>query len=264
MAYIKQSPRSCYRGNVVFRVLAVACLVGCGFRPNPFQTGAPDAAKAHDAPTADSSGGGPDAARDASSTAPDAAPDAPPTITGSLAVSSMTLGLGDQNLTSDGTADWAHWGYRSPSYVFDRKQGGSAISDVTGTPDAAIGGAGVTSSWTDGTPDATGSMDGTGYAIGQGHSFQLTVAAGTTPATLDLHVSAKCANARLDAALSDGSAPSITKSLGSAGGLSHVRYTITFNAASAGQTLTITWSDTQDFNCGPASPYAALFSAALH
>lgn len=241
-------------------VVALSLLAGCSFRPSAARTGE-DAGSTH--------GGTPDAAADARVT-PDASrvdvdapapPDAPSTTTGSLSVSSMNMGQTDIDLSEDGTTDWAHWGYQSNAFRFDRKQGGSGISDVAQTPPYSISGSGLTASWDDGTPDQSGDHDATGYAVAAGGALQLTVAATTAPQVLDLYVSAKYADAQLDLTLSDGSASVQPIQLQEGSGLAHMRYRITFDAASAGQTLTIRWSDTRDYYQGA---YAALFSATLY
>jgi hypothetical protein len=46
----------------------------------------------------------------------------------------------------------------------------------------------------------------------------------------------------------------------SAAGTTNVCYTITFNAASAGQTLSVSWTDTNDTG---GNPFAALLEATL-
>lgn len=247
---------------MVCRVLAVTCLVGCGFQPSPLHTGSPDAAKAHDAPTADSpSGGGPDGSTpDAAATAPDAAPDAPSTTTGSIAITTTTEGSSDLDLTALGTKDWAHWGDGSRT-SFDHKAGGSGIGPLATTPAASFSGAPLTASWSDGTPLASESMTSTGVLATQGNSFQLSVAADKTPHTLLLYVGAQEADARLDVSLSDSSAGAQSETLASASKTTNVLYTITYNAASPGAMLSVTWTDTQDHNQGNA--FAALLSAAL-
>lgn len=242
---------------MVGRALALTCLVGCGFSPSPLNTGSPDAAPGRDAAWPDARPTGPDAAvPDAASTTPDA----PPAITGSIAIMTTTEGSTDLDLTSLGTMDWVHWGDGGRTSV-DHKAGGSGIGSLAATPAASFTGAPLTASWSDGTPHATATRTDTGVAESQGSSFQLAVVADTTPHTLRLYVGAQIADARLDVSLSDGSATPQSKMLLSGGGTTNVLYTITYNAASPGATLNVTWTDTQDHNQGNA--LVALLSAAL-
>jgi hypothetical protein len=88
-----------------------------------------------------------------------------------------------------------------------------------------------------------------------------TVAAATTTRVLRLYVGAQQATARLDVSLSDASAPPQTETLASGASTTNVCYTITFNAATSGKTLNISWSDTNDSSSGGS--FAALLEATL-
>ena len=171
------------------------------------------------------------------------------------------------NLTAEGVTDWSHWGLGGVKQ--DHKAvGGTAvglISDETQTN--ATGNGAYTDNflgftWSDGTPTASASNSTTGLYEANGE-FTFTVPAGTASQTLKVYVGGVTAGAALSAHLSDGSAPDymdgdpsfanpITGTLSSAasGGFApdanHFDgvYTITFKAASAGQTLTITYGQT--------------------
>ena len=234
-------------------VLVSLWLAGCGFQPNPSGP-----------PGGDGNGPGSDAQQGSDAQGPGDAKmfmDAPASTSGSLTVTSTTLGTSDLDLSNEGTTDWAHWGYQTGVTGFDRKNGGNAISDLAATPMVSFGGAPFTASWSNGTPHPNVSMTSSGVAVHQGSAMTFTVNADTTPRTLRLYVGAQAASARLDVSLSDSSAADVTKTL-SAGGTTNVRYTITFNAASAGRVLTVSWTDTNDSN-GSGNCFAALLEATL-
>jgi len=220
----------------------VACLVaGCGFHP----TVATDDGQTIDSKTA--------GIIDAPTTFADT-----PAVTSSLAVTVTTLGSADLDITAEGTIDWVHWGYLGAT-GFDRKAGGVAISNVSASPTLSFTGAPFTATWTDGAPHSGVSMTSSGVGIHQGSTLTFTVAADTTLRTLRLYVGVQDAAARLDVAL-DGASPQ-TKTLADTNGTTNVCYTITFNAAAAGQRMTINWTDTNDSG---GSPFAALLEATLH
>ena len=83
--------------------------------------------------------------------------------------------------------------------------------------------------------------------------------AGVEQRTLHVYVGNKASAARLDVSLSDSSAPPYTSSQTAGGTSLHLDYTIVFNAASAGQTLTVTWTNTNDGSGG----FAMLMAATL-
>lgn len=238
------------RGLVI--VVWVVWAAGCGFQPA--QQGV-----AHgDGPPAGSDG---PRVVDATVTGDDAKVflDAQP-VNGSLSVTSMTLGAMDLDLSTEGSIDWAHWGYISSNSFDDKSNGGTAISDLAATPALMFTGAPFTASWSGGTPHPTVSGTSTGVGVHQGSAMTFTVAATTTPRTLRLYVGAQNATGRLDISLSDGSAAAQTKTLSSNSSTTNVRYTITFNAASANQMLNVSWTDTND---STSNPFAALLEATL-
>ena len=185
--------------------------------------------------------------------------DAP--IMGSLTASVLDFGSGDVNLTTEGTIDWTHWGYGGVT-GFDHKTGGTAISDATatGATKGAIGNVTATATWSDGTPDAAVSTTGTGVGLTSPGALSITVPAGIAPHTLRVYCGNKVSTARLDVALSDGSAPAYSDMQMASTTALHLEYTIVYNAASDGQTLTVTWTDVADTVNGG---FAMLLSATL-
>lgn len=196
----------------------------------------------------------------------DAPPDAKvfrdaPDVKGSLTVTSASLPAGDTNLTTEGTLDWAHWGYTAAT-DFDHKIGANLMSDITVTNGASrlrIANITATASWSDGTPYLTASATGTAVGANQGAGLRFTVPAGTTPHTLRVYVGNKASAERLDVSLSDASATAYSAMQSAASTAVHTEYTITYNAASDNQTLTVTWTDTADSTYG----FEMLMSATL-
>jgi hypothetical protein len=148
------------------------------------------------------------------------------------------------NLTTEGIADWAHWGLSSLE-IYDHKGGvAPAISDFThlgSSPVTPYQSNVVAYSWTDGTPTATAAGTDTGiYFTGFTNGFELTAPADMTPRRLRVYVSVYGAQGNFQAFLSDDSAPPfIDTSLDNVFGDSYAAYTLDYAAAAASQTLTV-------------------------
>ena len=99
-----------------------------------------------------------------------------------------------------------------------------------------------TISWSGGTPTASGSnRNGVSSIAGIGNGFQISAPADTAVRKLTVYVGAWQAGGKLTAHLSDSSAPDyVNSSLSSGSGPDGV-YTLTYRAASAGQTISVTW-----------------------
>ncbi|HXI54287.1 MAG TPA: Ig-like domain-containing protein [Candidatus Saccharimonadales bacterium] len=149
------------------------------------------------------------------------------------------------NLTTEGTADWVHWGTRTNGGLLDRKAGVvTQIGDYT-----AIGNGTVDRfadnytgfSWSDGTPTATASATTTGVFIpGLTNGFELSLPADTTTRTVKVYVGLYAAKGNFQAWLSDYSAKAYADtSLSNFFGNGYGAYTLNYRAASAGQTLTV-------------------------
>lgn len=249
-----------YRGVVNRLVLLFVGAAGCSFHTN-----AAPAASDVDA----SSGGEPVATDAAIDPAVDARVDAPadatvwmdaPPVAGSIVVAVASFGSGDAKLSNEGTTDWAHWGLGGAGGFDHKSSGGGAITDASATTTKlAIQNVTATASWNDGTPHATANATGTGVGVQEPGALTFTVPAGVQPRTLHLYCGNKSSTARLDLALSDGSAVAYTDTQTAGGTALHLEYTIVYNAASDGQTLTVTWTDAND-NVGG---FAMLLSASL-
>jgi hypothetical protein len=229
------------------RPLVIALLAGCSF------------VHGETSGSSDGSTTSPDTARPVDAAKPiDGKPDAPPT--GSLTVTVQNMGRQDIDLTNEGKTDWAHWGVGGGS-GFDHMTGRTAISDLAATPAFSFTNAPLTASWTNGTPQGSASQSDTGVAVQQGSAMTFTVPADTTMQTLRVYVGVQLAAARLDLTLSDASATTPAQTLTNTNATQNVQYTIVYNAASNGQTLTVSWTDTHDY---PGSAFAALLSATLY
>ncbi len=173
-----------------------------------------------------------------------------------LAVSQVAAGAlagtlstpsGTQNLSTLGTVDWAHWGLSSAT-SYNHKSGVSPqISNVTvlGTPAYRYSNHPFGFTWSGGTPTGTvaaASPSGL-YISGQNKGFRMTVPADTVPRTLQVFVGVWRAQGKLVAQLSDGSAPDyVSTALDNGVSETAGLYTLTYQAASPGQTLTVTFT----------------------
>jgi hypothetical protein len=159
------------------------------------------------------------------------------------------------NLTTDGTADWAHFGLNNVNDVNRKSTGGSQITAPTlvgaGSTKARLADSPSTYSWTAGSPTATANNSPTGIYInnfsGTGRGFQFTVPADTTARTLEVFLGEFDASGTLEATLSDASAPLFTNTLtGAANQTVQGMYTLNYAANTPGQTLTVKWTESAD------------------
>jgi hypothetical protein len=224
---------------------------------------------------------------------PGAAAAGGPQLDGVLVFSSPNYGGGaptQADLTATGNVDWAVWGFgaggTSASLAPDARKGGAgAISDLTdlepGAPIALRGLGQFPSenpfrfSWSDGnavqvsaSSVPAGIQHDTNLIDSSGYGFRFTVPADTAPRRLTVWVHAQGGTGHFTAALSDGSAPTYDDfGVGGGGHNAPGVYQLDYAAASAGQTLTVTW--TLDHVDGPLSGgnsstnNAAIYAAAL-
>ena len=146
------------------------------------------------------------------------------------------------DLTAEGTADWTHWGLATDS-LFNRKAGVPAqISDFTkiGTNAVERYEDNYTGySWSDGVPTASTNNTTTGvFTLGVENGFELTAPADRTPRTLRVYVGLYGAQGQFQTWLGDFSAAAYTDvTLSNAFGNSYAVYSMTYTAASSGQSL---------------------------
>jgi hypothetical protein len=167
---------------------------------------------------------------------------------------SSVLPDGSVDLTRQGALDWVHWGYRYEGAV-DRKAGTAQIDTrVLGAqPLHQYTQTSVTYSWSDGTP--TTNIDGTRtgiYTLGEGNGFQIMAPADRARRTLTVYLSGFGADFRVGAELSDGSAAAYNEVILHSGVNENLfrEYSFTYSAASADQTLKVTWIDFHDLYGG--------------
>lgn len=163
------------------------------------------------------------------------------------------------NLTEEGGLDWAHW---SRTYTVQNRKasGNKQISDLTRIGSQNVGRSTdgiVNFSWYDGTTaDLPNDQVVTEYGTktetfqsGVGNGFGITVPADTQPRTLRVYVGGFNSRGTLTATLSDGSAPAYSVAFsnwhGNEGHYSKV-ITLSYRAASANQTLSVQWVQTED------------------
>jgi hypothetical protein len=166
-----------------------------------------------------------------------------------LLTGSVTKPTGTIQLSQEGSMDWAHWGINNTS-DFDHK---AAVTSQIST--YSIVGSGAVSrfgdnpvgfTWTDGTPTAAAVNTTTGlYISGQNNGFRITVPADTNTRTLKVYVGAWATQLRMQVHLSDNSAPDYVDASLTSSRASFGVYTLTFHAASPGQTLTVTFTQNQ-------------------
>lgn len=193
---------------------------------------------------------------------------------GQLTVSYTNLPAGSQvNLTTEGTADWVHWGEINDLTVTRKAGVGPQISDVETLSSDELSYVGyfrwtnnlTRFSWSDGTAtlSATNSTNGV-YVYSEnlvdGAGVKVTAPADTRLRTLKLYVGKEKADGQLVAWLSDSSAGAYTNLFNDNKDDSRV-YALTFAANSPDQQLNIAW--TLQNARGGNFPRAILQAAAL-
>ncbi len=151
---------------------------------------------------------------------------------------------------TEGSLDWAHWGLIKGETVVHRKREVAAqIGDLVslGNRETHTFENNVTSfGWSDGKPTKSVSRTNAGVFIyGRGNGFKITVPADETPRTLRVYAGTWRASGKLEAVLSDNSAPSIaaTTEPDPANEIKNVLHTINYQAGGPKQTLTVKWTN---------------------
>jgi uncharacterized repeat protein (TIGR01451 family) len=164
---------------------------------------------------------------------------------GSITGGIVTSPVGTVNLTTAGTLDWAHWGRNGPT-SFDHKAAVTQqITNITKIGTGALtwfADCPTAFTWTDGTPTLNVTSTPTGINTNGivGNGFEITVPADTNLKTVKVYVGVWYAQGKLEATLSDGSAPAfVDNSMNKNNGASSGLYTITYKAAASGQNLKI-------------------------
>ncbi len=168
--------------------------------------------------------------------------------TGQLTVTAPAVAPYTNNLTAQGTADWMHFGRFIASDI-NRKAGVSpqlAFAVLKGTL-SRFGGTATTrlrQAWSDGVPLASepGFLGGVNVTGADG-SFQITAPADADLRTLKVHLGGNNSTGRLDVSINDGTTPPFSTTFGSSTIYSR-DVTVAYKAASAGRTLTLTYTRT--------------------
>jgi hypothetical protein len=198
-------------------------------------------------------------------------------LTGNLSTQDVSV-----DLTSEGTKDWAIWGYAnggtSTSLAPDvRKSGGSTISaltDINPPPSLALRGIGQFSvpfrfSWTNGNAVPSASnvsaglqnfSPGVPFVAPDGYGFSFTVPASLVLETLRVYVSAHHISGRFMATLSDNSASAYIDTALTGGFNSPGFYTLQYASATPGQTLNVQWTQ---FSANGDSGNVAIYAVTL-
>jgi hypothetical protein len=166
-------------------------------------------------------------------------------VPGSMVGSGAAGTTATVNLTTEGTDDWAHWGF-SGTTMNHKSVSGNAVNHITETH---VGSAAQYNNnangytWTDGTPTANATASTTGIYIQQvGNGFTITVPADRTTRTVTLYLGGYLAAGAITAHISDDSAPDyVDRSFSNLSGSFCAVYTITYQAGAASQHLTVTW-----------------------
>jgi hypothetical protein len=164
-------------------------------------------------------------------------------------------------LTTEGTLDWAHWGYSTVDDFDHKGTGGGRISNLSYTDMPRFLPVGGDYSWTDGTPRTTATDNPSGVYLGYpGHaaSFSWTIEATTTTRTLRLYTDATAAT-RFTLHLSDNSADDTSMTF--AANPSPVD--ITFRADSTPATMSVTWAFDSSVTVTGADLHIAIWAATL-
>ena len=161
-------------------------------------------------------------------------------LQGGVAASPPTV-----DLTTEGAADWTHWGLIT-NLSFDYKTGvPRQISNFSllGTNTVTRYTNNYTSfSWSDGTPTAGTAGTQTGvFVTGLKNGFSLTAPADTNMRTLKVYVGCYGAQGMFQASLSDLSAQPYIDSSVSSYGDDYEVYTVTYAASAAGQNLNVSY-----------------------
>jgi hypothetical protein len=157
------------------------------------------------------------------------------------------------NLAVEGSRDWTHWGLATNS-IFNHKAGVTPqISDFTkiGPNPAELYADNYTAySWSDGTPTASANNATKGvYTTGLTNGFEISVPADATSRTLKVYVGLYSAQGNFQAWLSDYSTPAYTDvTLSNFFGNAYGVYTLTYAAASPGQTLHVRYRSLKLFD----------------
>lgn len=175
----------------------------------------------------------------------------PPDLSGAYLHVQGTATTAAINLTMEGTIDWAHWGYALAGDFDHKVSGNGLISNYTliGALNALQYSDGLVSyKWNDGQgnfgqhPNSMGPST-TGIYIGAVNTgVRITAPASQTAQHLRFYVGGFKSTGQVQIQLGGGGLTYEDHSFGSANGTYNVVYDVEYRAASANQTLTLSWT----------------------
>lgn len=255
-------------GSADTAIVADSAVVDEGFSPDttpavdstlPVDTGTPPPVDTGTSPPTDTGTPPPDTT--VVDTGPEAAVD---TGTGFLSCEAAAPSSVDVNLTTEGTLDWAHWGYLLVAANWNHKSGANEITK------GMIGGAlpfnlSGKFSWSDGTP--TGSSSGTNagvYQNAKNEKYTFDIKGDPLAERVAvIYATWSGASGTFDAKLSDASAAPVAASMPPSGvstgtGIRSETFTCRFRPVKADGKLQITITQTS------STGYIGLQAASLH
>lgn len=153
---------------------------------------------------------------------------------------SVTPATGSVSLSDEGVMDWVHWGLTGVNGV-SRKAGVSAqisaLKMLGGSAERFENSARLAYRWSNGAPTASAYTQAGLRIKGLSKGFEFSVPADTLARTLTLYVGGSKAQGRIEARLSDGSAPEYKAVFGHLQTFFDRRVTLTYRAASGGKRL---------------------------
>ncbi|WP_245969983.1 sulfatase family protein [Thiocapsa rosea] len=159
-----------------------------------------------------------------------------------LLTPTLTTPGGTADLSTEGGADWAHWGLDTAASV-NRKNGVApqigTLSTLGGSALRFENSARLAYAWSNGTPVASANTGAGLYIGGLGKGFEITAPADTVERTLVVYLGGFKTRGRIEVGLSDGSAPVYTQTVENLSTAFDRRLALTYRAAGAGQTLTV-------------------------
>ena len=173
------------------------------------------------------------------------------TLTVNTAVSPGTV-----NLTSEGSADWVHFGLNGPSTPTRKNNVPALLGNVSPIGGANFQVAGpplglrVDFSWNDGTPIQNTTTANRIFTSIVGSGFAMTIPVGTELQTFHVYLGGFASQGLFQASLSDNSAPPFSTTIANLAGPYDQRITLNVQADSPNQTLTLQYLHDGGSNIG--------------
>lgn len=161
--------------------------------------------------------------------------------------SELIVPTGFADLTSEGVADWVHWGLDKATSV-NRKSGASPqIGDllmIGGTPKTFASTSRLNYAWTDGMPKAAVTTGAGLYIAGLNKGYEVRVPADTNERNLVVYLGGYKTRGQLEVRLSDDSAPAYSVEVEDLKTAFDRRLALSYRAAKPGQELIVRYTQT--------------------